>query len=147
MKPFRTYLLSLCILLLSGCNQLFAHAEGTSYSSKENVEGSDCSSVNTVLNASASNTRSASFSPEKQNAGHHRLNFSFFERTEKEEEEYEEFVSFRKYLGSGNYYPSFIFSTQTIEHFFKASQKIVPPYRYFSYTLSCRYLLFEVFRL
>jgi hypothetical protein len=144
MKPFRTYLLSLCILLLSGYNQLSAHTGRISYASP--VKQSDCVKLNSGQNSSALNANSAAFGTEKQNSGHHRLNFSLFERTEKEEEEYEEFISFRKYLGSGNY-PGFIFSTQTVEHFFNASQKIVPLYRCSSNTTSCRYLIFEVFRI
>ena len=128
--------LSLCILLLGGFSQLPAcpYKESTLHSLVRNLKVPEDTSLGAAQNNEVFFIKPISFGTEKQND---RTNESLFEF-----EEDDELVSFKRHLKSS--YCSFsIFFAQTLGHFFIYRKKIFSFYTY----LSCRYIIFQAFRI
>ncbi len=138
-KALLKYLLSLSILLLSGYSQLTAHPykESTFHSPIRNLNEAEHATCGIEQYDHSFIIKSSSPDEEKKN---YKIDVA-----ENEVEEEDEIVFSRKHFQSGNYAAS-IFFAQTFKRFFNG-KKILPFYKYFSRTLSCRYLIFEAFRI
>ena len=140
-KTLIKYLLSLCILLLSGYGHLSAHAykESTFYAPLKNLQGSAQVSFDFVKNDQTFIIGSSSSGTEKENC--------IIEATdikENEEEEYE-LISFKKHLASSNFFTA-IFCALTFGYFYCTFKKILPFWNRLSYITSYRwYVVFQVF--
>jgi hypothetical protein len=139
MLGFR-FFLSLCILFLCGYSRTYAHADRCSAndSSAKLSESLEQASLDTDQKSPALVIKPASSSREKKR-------FFKLEATEVrvEEEDEDESGSFRRNFESGNCFT--ILSTRS--HGYVRSDKISPFYKYFSYTESSRYIIFQVFRI
>lgn len=133
------FLLSLCILLLSGYSHLHAHAyqELSSYALIKNLKGSEHVSFRTVQNVQ---TFISSLSPSVTEK-------SFKVEAAEIEEEENKSVSFKKYLENSNYLTA-VFYVLALAYFFRYIKTSLLFCKHFSYTLSQRrYLIFHVFRI
>jgi hypothetical protein len=135
-KTFVKYLLSVCILL-SGYVHLSAHQYHAFYTPKKNRKGSELSTSGTDTSKNCGTlVVISSFGHEKQNDV---LNEPFIEN---EVEEDDESTSSRKHSGAIS-----IFSSRSLAYFFKSSKKLAPYTTCLSNISSCRYIVFQVFRI
>jgi hypothetical protein len=140
-KALLKYLLSACILLLSGHSFLHAHAnqDRIRHSSIKNLETSALAGFCIVQNSLTPMIRSLSSGREKENNDLNALVVC-------DNDDDDELISFKKHPGSSHYSAS-IFFAQTSGYFSGHGKKTTPSYQRFSYAPSYRHLVFRAFRI
>jgi hypothetical protein len=138
MRAVIKHLLSLCFLLLCGYGQLYAHG----YHAVNDFAMPEHAShgVGSLPEFEATNTKFLSSRAEKEN-----LTLDIAEIEVRENEEEESNLS-KEYLTYGDYAAAVLIA-RALGHFSCYSKKISPRYKRFAYTPSCRYLVWQVFRI
>ena len=130
------FFLSLCILLLSGYGQLYAHA------------CMDHSSTELDANVGTAQESLAWIKKSTNKPGREKRFFKIYHATEVEEEEdgESESVTLKRNSGGSNYFAA-IFSNQTPDYFFGHINEVLPFCKYFSHISYRRHLILQVFRI
>ena len=138
-KVIAKYLLSFCILLLGGYNQLHAHKQKSSVHHVFTLN-QELVCAGTVQENDALFIKPASTSPSDKKNQHHKLRVLF------ENQEADELNSFRKYLKSDTYL-TFSLSAQIPVCILDSYNSVLHGNNRISFSSSYRYLLFAVFRI
>lgn len=145
LKALPKYLLFGFIFLLGGSRSLFAHTQKIS-SPGASVETFESTITATSISFQNSDTFPVSYAaldPEKQDC---EISEPVLMSEENDNDDDDKLIVSKRHFDN-SYYSTSVFLSQTPVLSFNDDKKMEPFYKQLNYTSSCRYILFEVFRI